>query len=109
MEGRPVRCSACGKTLDPNFQSIVYFAWGQNAAEGLGPVLALCTTTSEQLESGRSSPCVGSALKLFRAANVNPVPATYATWLESRLRSSTDFEEKTPPNLLLARRQPKLF
>jgi hypothetical protein len=108
MEGSPIHCSACGKTLDPNLQSVVYFAWGQLGAEGLGPVLALCATTSEQLESGRSSPCVSSALKLFRAANVNPVPATYAIWLESCLRISAGSEEKTQPNLLLARRQPKL-
>jgi hypothetical protein len=108
MEGRPIHCSACGNRLDPNLQTVVYFAWGENAAEGMGPVLALCATTPEQLESGRSSPCVASALKLFQAANVKPVPATYAVWLESCLRASADSEEEVPVNLLLANRQPKL-
>lgn len=107
MEGRPVHCSACGRELDPNFESIVYFTWGRGLDGRTGPVLALCPTTSEQLDAGATSPCVAAALKLFRAADISPVPATYAEWLESFLRQSAEGPEKLSLRLLLAGRQPK--
>jgi hypothetical protein len=93
--------------MDPNLESIVYFAWGKSLAGGQRPVLALCPTTPEQMDSGTSSPCVASALKLFRTANITPVPATYVQWLESFLPAS-DLKEKADFDLLLARREPKL-
>ncbi|MEW5980495.1 MAG: hypothetical protein AB1898_32310 [Acidobacteriota bacterium] len=87
MESRNIRCGACRRDLNPNQESIVFLTWGTGLCGNQNPVLALCSTTEHELETGGASPCVAAALKLFRNAQVRPVVASYAGWLDSVQRT----------------------
>ena len=98
MKPRPLICSACNKRLDPNMQTIVYFGWGTRRDGKLGPamVLALCSTSQEQLDAKLVSPCVTTAVKVLSAANITPTPVTYHDWLDASVPRSVEAREDLP-------------
>jgi hypothetical protein len=110
MQGRPLVCNACNKSLDPNTQSVVYLGWGTRLNDNTGPeiVLALCATTLGQLECGANSPCVATALRLLSAAKITPVPANYDDWLASSLPQTIAAREPKKTDPLLAQQEPEL-
>lgn len=94
MEKRKtVQCSACGRRLDPNSESVIYI--GQTPPRDReshpGPVFAVCGSSREQSEAGTVNPCVAATFKVLRALRISPIPSNYQDWLNSTSRG-----EETP-------------